>query len=75
MPYLRGERCPVRDPDARACFVGLSAATTRGMMCRAVLEGLAFAVRSLLPLLPKERPSYRPANHLLIPALQTVRRR
>jgi len=52
LPYLNGERCPVRDPDARACFVGIGIGTSRGCMCRAVVEGLCFAVRSLLELLP-----------------------
>ena len=54
LPYLRGERCPINDPKARACFVGLGADTTRGHMCRAVLEGICFAVRSLLELLPAD---------------------
>lgn len=54
LPYLQGERCPVNDPNAKACFVGLGPETTRAHMCRAVLEGICFAVRSLLPLLPAE---------------------
>jgi len=54
LPYLRGERCPVSDPHARACFVGLGAEATRGHMCRAVLEGICLAVRSLAALLPPE---------------------
>ena len=49
MPYLSGERCPVADPAARACFVGLGPGSARPHLCRAVLEGLCFAVRSLLP--------------------------
>ncbi|KAL1503278.1 hypothetical protein AB1Y20_011331 [Prymnesium parvum] len=54
LPYLSGERCPVNDPTASACFVGLRRTTTRASMCRAVFEGICFAVRSLLPLLPQE---------------------
>jgi len=54
LPYLCGERCPVADPAARACFVGLGRGSSRPHMCRAVLEGLCFAVRSLLPLLEEE---------------------
>lgn len=64
LPYLQGERCPVSDPDARACFVGMGPHTGRAHMCRAVLEGIAFAVRSLLPLLPAERSTYKPHAHL-----------
>ena len=58
LPYLSGERCPVDDPHARACFVGMGAGTNRGAMCRAVLEGICFAVRSLLPLLPEEPAAF-----------------
>ena len=54
LPYLCGERCPVADPAARACFVGLGRGSSRPHMCRVVLEGLCFAVRSLLPLLEEE---------------------
>ena len=45
LPYLSGERCPVADPAARACFVGLGPGSARPHLCRAVLEGLCFAVR------------------------------
>lgn len=55
LPYISGERCPVSDPEARACFVGIDMGTGRPQMCRAVLEGLCFAVRSLLELLPAEQ--------------------
>ena len=58
LPYLQGERCPVDDPHARACFVGMGAGTNRSAMCRAVLEGICFAVRSLLPLLPEEPAAF-----------------
>ena len=65
LPYLQGERCPVNDPNAKACFVGLGPQTTRAHMCRAVLEGICFAVRSLLPLLPAERPARTLHPHAL----------
>jgi xylulokinase len=45
LPYLMGERSPHLDPDARAAFVGLSAAHTRAHLVRAVLEGVAFSLR------------------------------
>src|SRR5690606_11355042 len=47
LPYLAGERSPFNAPDARACFIGLSAETSAGEMARAVLEGTALAYRSL----------------------------
>ncbi|GJP33397.1 hypothetical protein CLOM_g17944 [Closterium sp. NIES-68] len=36
---LPGERCPFEDPNMRAAFIGVSAATTQSHMIRAVLEG------------------------------------
>lgn len=45
LPYLMGERTPHNDVSARGAFVGMSMSTTRSDMTRAVLEGVAFAVR------------------------------
>ena len=45
LPYLSGERTPHNDPSVRGVFVGLAPETTRADMTRAVLEGVAFAVR------------------------------
>jgi xylulokinase len=51
LPYLSGERTPHADPDARACFVGLTLAHTRGHMVRAVLEGVSYAMRDSLEII------------------------
>ncbi len=51
LPYLNGERCPVRDPLARGAFIGLSSTTTKAEMVRAVLEGVVFNYRHALQLL------------------------
>ena len=48
LPYLMGERSPHNDPDARACFIGMSMDTGREEMTQAVLEGVAFALRDSL---------------------------
>ncbi|MEZ5668805.1 MAG: xylulokinase [Alphaproteobacteria bacterium] len=48
LPYLAGERTPHMDPDARAAWVGLTLAHGRAHMARAVLEGVAFALRQSL---------------------------
>lgn len=45
LPYLSGERTPHDDPAASGVFWGLSADTAREDMVRAVLEGVAFALR------------------------------
>ncbi|MHC4249350.1 MAG: xylulokinase, partial [Planctomycetota bacterium] len=46
-PYLQGERTPLWDPLARGAFVGLTSATTRADLARAVFEGPAFALRQV----------------------------
>ena len=51
LPYLQGERTPHRDAAARGAFLGLSLAHTRAHLTRAVLEGIAFALRDSLALL------------------------
>ncbi|MHC4981688.1 MAG: xylulokinase [Planctomycetota bacterium] len=48
LPYLQGERTPVWDPQARGLFIGLTSATTRADMARAVFEGTAFALRQVI---------------------------
>lgn len=45
LPYLYGERSPIWDSDARGVYFGLSLATTKADMIRAVMEGAAFALR------------------------------
>ena len=48
LPYISGERTPHADPNARGAFCGLSISHGRGAMTRAVLEGVAFALRDCL---------------------------
>lgn len=45
LPYLMGERSPVWDAKASGAYIGLSLFHTKAHMYRAVLEGLAFALR------------------------------
>lgn len=51
LPYLQGERTPHRDASARGAFFGLSLAHSRAHLTRAVLEGIAFAMRDSLAIL------------------------
>jgi xylulokinase len=51
LPYLQGERTPHRDASARGAILGLSLAHTRAHVSRAVLEGVAFALRDSLSIL------------------------
>jgi xylulokinase len=48
LPYLSGERTPHADPDARGCFVGLTAAHRRSHLIRAILEGVTYSMRDSL---------------------------
>lgn len=45
LPYLSGERSPLWDPDARGGFLGLQLGTGRSHLYRAVMEGVAMALR------------------------------
>ncbi|MHB8628776.1 MAG: xylulokinase [Aggregatilineales bacterium] len=48
LPYLIGERAPLRDPLARGSFVGLTLRHERGHLARAIMEGVAFALRQIV---------------------------
>lgn len=51
LPYLTGERCPHPDPLARGAWIGLTNRTTRGMMIRALLEGVTYGMRDALEIM------------------------
>jgi len=51
LPYLAGERTPHKDPFARGAFVGLSLRHGKAHLARAVLEGVAFAMRDSLEII------------------------
>ena len=50
-PYLTGERTPHADSNARGVFAGMHMGHERGHLVRAVLEGVAFALRDSLELM------------------------
>ncbi len=45
LPYMFGERSPIWDSAARGVFFGLSLATRKADMVRAIMEGAAFGLR------------------------------
>lgn len=47
LPYLLGERAPIWDPAARACFFGVHYNHTREHFLRALMEGVMFNVYSV----------------------------
>jgi xylulokinase len=48
LPYLAGERSPLMDPAARGCFIGLALRHGTGHVARAIMEGVAYALRQVL---------------------------
>jgi xylulokinase len=51
LPYLTGERTPHPDPNARGVFFGATLRSEKSWYCRAVLEGVAFALKDSFTLL------------------------
>ena len=51
LPYLQGERSPFRDPNARGAFIGLRKHMGRPEMFRAVIEGIAYSLTTILTLI------------------------
>ncbi len=49
LPWLTGLQSPVIDPSARGGFLNMSLSTTRSSMMRAIVEGITFNMRWLLP--------------------------
>lgn len=45
LPYMYGERSPIWDSNARGVFFGLSLASIKGDLVRAVMEGAAYGLR------------------------------
>jgi xylulokinase len=48
LPYIVGERSPIMDPRAKGSFVGLALRHGPAHMIRALLEGVAFALRQII---------------------------
>jgi xylulokinase len=51
MPHLTGERCPYPDPNARACWIGMTLRTTKAMCIRALMEGVTFNMNAMLDIM------------------------
>ena len=56
LPMIRGERAPVRDPNARGVFFGIQTTTTRADLYRSVLEGVAYAMLSIRDIMQENLP-------------------
>ncbi len=49
LPWFTGLQTPIIDPNARGAFLNVSLSTTRTRMMRAIVEGISFNMRWLLP--------------------------
>lgn len=58
LPYLAGERAPFSAPEARGALVGLTLATGRAEVYRAVVDALALSAMAIAERLP-ERQAWR----------------
>ncbi len=47
LPYFSGERTPIHDPHAKGVILGLTLASTRADIYRALIEGIAFATNQI----------------------------
>ncbi|MBN1858872.1 xylulokinase [Candidatus Bipolaricaulota bacterium] len=54
LPFIRGERCPYTNPNARGAFIGLTPNHSKADMTRAVLEGVVFNQRIILDALEQQ---------------------
>lgn len=59
LPHLAGERSPYLDPDTRGAWVNLSLAHTQADITRAVLEGVAFSLRTALDVINEIAPVHQ----------------
>ena len=50
LPYLRGERTPIWEPDARGMFIGINRRHGRADFIWSILEAVAFSNRQVLTL-------------------------
>jgi xylulokinase len=64
LPYLLGERSPHWNPQARGAFVGLAMPDGRGELARAVLEGVAFNLRTILQILVGASKTFEVSENL-----------
>ena len=51
LPYLTGERTPHANPNAKACWIGLTARHSKPHMIRSILEGITYRMRDSLEII------------------------
>ena len=54
LPYLNGERAPLWDSQIRGVSLGFGVSTSRGELVRSMMEGTAYALRTILEEFPED---------------------
>ena len=62
LPYLSGERSPHNDVNAKGAFIGLTHQTTKASLSKAIMEGVAFALRDCLELAKEGKREFKKAT-------------
>ncbi|SKB92089.1 gluconokinase [Daejeonella lutea] len=62
LPYINGERAPVWDSNSSGAFVGVRSIHTQAHFCRAVLEGVCFALFEVLQAVESKSQEIRQIN-------------
>lgn len=55
IPFLSGERFPIRDYKAKGVLLGLTYTHSRAHLLRAIMEGVAFTFRSIMETMEEQR--------------------
>ncbi len=59
LPYLKGERTPLWNPDAKALFFGLTSSHGPGDVLRSVYLGIAFSIRDCMEIIEGHGPQFQ----------------
>lgn len=54
LPYLNGERTPLRDPAAKGVFFGIKNTTTKEDLLKSVIEGISFGINQSFELVKEK---------------------
>ena len=57
LPYVKGERAPIWNPDARGAFFGIEENTSASLMAYAVMEGVVFSLYHIYETMGKPKMS------------------
>ena len=65
IPGFGGLQAPINDPNATAGFIGLTPASSKNEMLRAILESIAFGMNQLLDVMILESPHCLASDNIM----------